>query len=295
MAERIVRHGMAANLTVALTQLQPVMANKKINLDKAASYIEEAATKKADMIIFPELYLTGYACGEKPGLFYQLSEPIPGPATDTLVEYAKKYNLYIIMGMPEANTVYPGLIHNSAVLVGPEGVVGVFRKIHLPTWEASGCKEILYGFTPGDEIPVFELKQKWKIGILICYDTWFPEAARVAVLKGADLLITISAGPSKSEAGWHLVNQIRAMENTIFHVYSNIVGEEWGGLSFFGKAMAFGPDGKHIATGPKDKEAMFIATLNASDLYKARRDHPHLRNRRPSAYREIPDFTYPHM
>jgi predicted amidohydrolase len=222
-----------------------------------------------------------------------LSEPIPGPTTRTLIGLAKKNDIYVIMGMPEANTKYPGLIHNSAVLVGPEGFVGVFRKVHLPTHPP--CKEILYGFAPGDEFPVFELKQKWRIGLLICYDTWFPEAPRIEAIKGADLLVTISANSAQFEARWRILNQLRAIENTVFHVFTNLVGEEWGRVSFFGEAAAFGPDGKEIVKGPLNQEAMLLAKLNARDLYKARSVFPCIRDRRPSAYREISDFTYPHM
>jgi predicted amidohydrolase len=98
------------------------------------------------------------------------------------------------MGMPEANTEYPGIIHNSAVFLGSEGIIQVFRKVHNPTFLP--CKELLYGFAPGDDFPVFKIKQNWNVGMLICYDTWMPEAPRSLVVQGADLLITLSAGPS---------------------------------------------------------------------------------------------------
>jgi N-carbamoylputrescine amidase len=292
-AEGVVRAGMAPALTVAVTQLSPAMADKAENLEKAEGYIEKAAEKRADIIVFPELYLTGYTCGEKEGLFYELAEPIPGTTTDTLIKMAKKNDIYIVLGMPEANTEYPGLIHNSAVFLGPEGVVQVFRKVHNPTFLP--CKEILYGFAPGDEFPVFRIKQNWNIGMLICYDTWFPEAPRSLTVQGADILITISAGPSEFKDGWYLVNQVRSIENTVFHVYSNIVGTEWGDISFFGGAMIISPKGTFIEKGPVDKEDMIIATLNAKELFEARRSTPFLRDRRPSAYQELTDLTYPHM
>jgi len=292
-AEGIVRPGMAPMLTIAVTQLTPIMADKTKNLKKAKDYIQKASEKRADIIVFPELYLTGYTCGEKEGLFYDLAEPIPGVTTNALIEVAQKYDIYIVMGMPEANTKYPGLIHNSAVFLGPEGIVQVFRKVHNPTFPP--CKEIFYGFAPGDEFSVFKIKQNWNIGMLICYDTWMPEAPRSLVVQGADLLITPSAGPSAYKDGWYLVNQVRAIENSIFHVYSNVVGTQWGDVSFFGGAMIIGPDGTFIEKGPVDKEDMIIATLQAKELYETRRSFPCLRDRRPSAYTELTDLKYPHM
>jgi len=107
-AEGIVRPGMAPTLTIAVTQLTPVMADKTKNLEMAIDYIQKAAEKRADIIVFPELYLTGYTCGEKEGLFYDLAEPIPGATTNALIEVAKKHDIYIVMGMPEANTNIQG-------------------------------------------------------------------------------------------------------------------------------------------------------------------------------------------
>lgn len=292
-AKGVVRAGMTPALTVATTTLAPVMADKAKNIEKAKTYIKEASEKRADIVVFPELYLTGYTCGEKEGLFHDLAEPIPGPTTDALVELAKQHDIYIVWGMPEANTEYPGLIHNSAVFLGPEGIVQAFRKVHNPTFPP--CKEILYGFGPGDEFPVFKIKQNWNVGMLICYDTWMPEAPRSLAVQGADLLITISAGPSEFKDGWYLVNQVRAIENTMFHVYSNIVGTEWGDVSFFGGAMIISPNGTFLEKGPVDEEAMVIATLNASELYDTRRAVPFLRDRRPTAYQELTNFKYPHM
>lgn len=115
-------------------------------------------------------------------------------------------------------------------------------------------------------------------------------------VKGADLLVTISAGPHPlNGAMWNLINKVRAKENTLFHVYTNLVGEEWGNISFIGGAMAYGPDGWEIAMGPMDKEAMILVTLNASELYEVRSKSPNIRDRRPSAYHELVDFEYPHM
>jgi len=131
--------------------------------------------------------------------------------------------------------------------------------------------------------------------MLICYDTWMPEAPRSIAVQSADLLITPSAGPSAYKDGWYLVNQVRAIENSIFHVYSNVVGTQWGDVSFFGGAMIIGPDGTFVEKGPVDKEDMIIATLQAKELYETRRSFPCLRDRRPSAYTELTDLKYPHM
>ena len=157
-------------------------------------------------------------------------------------------------------------------------------------------REVHWGFAPGNEIPVWKIRQGWNIGVNICYDQWFPEIPRIQVIKGADVVVCISAGPVETKEAWYLVNRIRSIENTVFVVYSNAVGKQWGEapgggpVSFFGGAMVIKPSGEFAAKGPVDEEAMTIGTLEAKDLADARAGYPGLRDRRPFVYEEITRF-----
>jgi N-carbamoylputrescine amidase len=282
---KVVRSEMSPTLVVAAISLMSKMADPKSNLEKAAEVIAKAVKSGAEIVVFPETYITGYTCGEVEGKFFDLAEPIPGPSTEVLVKQAKKYNVYIASGLVEANQDYPGLIHNSAVFLGPEGILHVHRKVHLPNFPP--FKEISYGFTPGDKFTVFKIKQNWNIGMLICYDASFPEPARLMVINGADLLITLSAGPNETEKAWTLINQMRARENTVFYLFSNVVGTQWGDITFFGGPAIVAPDGEFLMRGKVGEEDLIVARLEATALFERRKVYPVLRDRRSAAYKGI--------
>ena len=282
---------MAPTLTVATMSAESKMADVAANLKKAADWIAKAADRGADIIVFPETYLTGYTCGEEDFKFFELAEPIPGPSTEVLINLAAKHNIYIAMGMPEADQEHIGVIHNSAVFLGPEGVLHVHRKVHLP--ELPPClKEVHYGFTPGNNFSVFKIKQNWTIGMAICRDTSFPETARVMAIKGMDLYLTLSAGPWFTKERWYTVNPVRAMDNDVFHVYSNVVGTQWGDINFWGGAMIISPTGKFLAKGKVDEEDLIVSTLEQKELLECRRAHCYMRDRRPTAYQELCSTDY---
>jgi predicted amidohydrolase len=284
---------MSPTLTVAATSLESEMADVEANLRKATDVIAKAAARGAEIVVFPELYLTGYTCGEVDGKFFELAEPIPGPSTEVLVEQAKRHNIYIAMGLVEANQEYAGVIHNSAVFLGPEGILHVHRKVQLP--EHVTLKELHYGFSPGDDFSVFKIKQNWNVGMAICRDVFFPEGARVMAIKGMDLLVTLSAGPHFGKDRWYAFTPVRAIENNVFHVYSNVVGTQWGDMTFFGGAMIVSPKGTFLAKGKVDEEDLIVATLEEKDLFECRKGHPFLRDRRPSAYQALVSTDYPHL
>jgi N-carbamoylputrescine amidase len=280
------RAGMTPTLTVATASVESSMADVPANLKKAVDIIGRAADQGAEVVVFPETYLTGYTCGEVDFKFFELAEPVPGPSTDVLVNEAAKRNIYVAIGLAEANQQHAGVIHNSAVFLGPEGILHVHRKVHLP--EMPPClKEVHSGFTPGNRFSVFTIKQNWTIGMAICRDSSFPETSRVMAIKGMDLLLTLSAGPSFTRERWHLINQVRAMDNDVYHVYSNVVGTQWGNVTFWGGGMIIGPDGKFLARGRVDEEDLVVATLEARHLIEVRQTHNFLRDRRPSAYQEL--------
>lgn len=287
------RIGMSAALTVAATSVKIEMADVQANLRKAIEIIAKAVARGAEIVVFPELYFTGYTCGEVEGKMFELAEPIPGPSTEVLIDQAKKHNIYVAVGLVEADQQYAGFIHNSAVFLGPEGILHVYRKVHLP--EIAPAKELLYGFSPGDQFSVFKIKQNWNIGMSICYDTFaFPEAARIMAIKGMDLLVTLSAAPEFAKEQWYLINPARALENNVFHVYSNFVGTQWGDATFFGGAMIISPRGEFLAKGKVDEEDLIVARLEAKDLFECRRALNKIGDRRPSVYQDIISTKYPH-
>ncbi len=289
----IARVGMAPTLTVATTSLTCKEGDIEANLRKATDVIAEAAARGAEIVVFPETYLTGYVCGKWEGKFRELAEPIPGPSTEVLVDQARKHNIYIAMGLVEAGQEYGGFTYNSAVFLGPEGIIHVHRKVHLP--ESPVVAELHWGLSPGDEFQVFKIRQNWNIGMSICYDTMgFPEGPRIMAMKGMDVLITLSAAPDYTKERFYLVNQARAIENNVFHIYSNFVGTQ-SDITFFGGAMIILPGGTFLAKGKVDEEDLIVAKLEAKVLFDWRWYFRVLRDRRPSAYQDLVSTRYQHL
>jgi N-carbamoylputrescine amidase len=283
---------MAPKITVASTSLRSVIGDIDANLRKAKEVIGKAADRGAEIIVFPELYLPGYAAGESDKCF-ELSEPIPGPSTESLVAEATKHKIYIAMGLIEANQDFHGVIHNTAVLVGPEGIVHVHRKVQLP--EHMTLKELHYGFSPGDSFSVCKIKQNWKVGLAVCRDIFFPEGPRVMAVNGMDLLLTLTAGPTFAKDRWEAFVPVRAIENSVFHAMANVVGTQWNDMTFFGGAMIASPKGTFLARGKIDEEDLILAALDEKELFETRKGHPFLRDRRPSAYQDLVSTKFPHL
>lgn len=287
----IPREGMASTLTVAATSLTCKEGDIEANLRKAKDVIAEAAARGAEIVVFPETYLTGF-CGKVEGKFRELAEPIPGPSTKVLVDQARKHTIYVAMGLVEAGDA--GFAYNSAVFLGPEGIVHVHRKVHLAE-SSPRTAELCWGLSPGDEFQVFKIRQNWNIGMSICYDTLgFPEGPRVMAIKGMDVLITLTAGGDFSKERFYLVNPTRAIENNVFHIFSNLVGT-LSDITFFGGAMIISPGGTFLAKGKVDEEDLIVAKLEAKVLFDWRWYFRALRDRRPSAYQDLVSTKYQHL
>ena len=180
---------MLEKVNVALAQISCKVGDKRHNISVMKKNIRQAKEKGANLVIFPELSLTGYLNRD---LAYELAEPIPGPSIHSLEEIAKKENIYIVFGMPEQSEKAHAVLYNTAVLLSPAGLIGKYRKMHLPTH--SVFEEKRY-FRLGYEAPVFET-EIGKMGLTICYDMFFPEISRLLKLKGSQLIICISASPA---------------------------------------------------------------------------------------------------
>jgi predicted amidohydrolase len=267
---------MPEKVNVALAQISCKVGDKKHNINVMKNNIKRAKEKGANLVIFPELSLTGYLNRD---LAYELAELIPGSSIYSLEEIAKKENIHIVFGMPEQSEKAHAVLYNTAVLLGPDGLIGKYRKTHLPTH--SVFEEKRY-FRLGYEAPVFET-EIGKIGLTICYDMFFPEISRLLRLKGSQLIVCISASPAVRSRFFEVFTAARALENTVFLAYVNLVGVE-NGLQFWGGSRTIAPDGSILAKAKYDEEDLVIGTIDYADLERAEAFVPTLRDLRPELF-----------
>jgi predicted amidohydrolase len=270
---------MKGDFKIALAQIECKRADKTDNIRKIEQTTQHARKQGAELIVFPELSLTGYVVRDE---IYELAEPIPGPATEAVEKIAQKTKTYIVFGMPELSEKTQATIHNTAVLVGPEGLIGKYQKMYLPTH--SVFEEKRY-FRPGYQAAAFDTKLG-KIGLIICYDIFFPEVSRLTRLEGAQLIVCISASPAIRRMFFETLTVARALENTAFLAYVNLVGIE-DGLQFCGGSKLVGPNGRILAKAKYDKEDMIIGTVNYADIRPVEAFVPTLRDLRPELFDKL--------
>jgi predicted amidohydrolase len=270
---------MKEKIKLALAQISSKRENKKENLRKIEDFTTKAKKQEADLVIFPELSLTGYVLRDQ---IYELSETISGPSTKKVEEIAKKTRMHIIFGMPELSEKTKATIFNTAVLVGPKGVIGKYRKMYLPTH--SVFEEKRY-FRPGYQIASFDTALG-NIGLCICYDIFFPEVCRLTRLKGAELIVCISASPAVRRSYFEILAAARALENTSFLAYINLVGVE-DGLQFWGGSRLVSPTGDILAKAKYDEEDFVICEVDYSDIRPAETFIPTLKDLRPELFDEL--------
>ena len=261
--------------TLALGQFEPRVCDKDYNIKRMEEQAAQAAKSECDLIVFPEMSLTGYVCRD---LTYKLSEPIRGSSMDKLERIAREHNLHVVLGMPEESGA-KGIIHNSSVLLSPSGVVGTYRKMYLPTH--SVFEEKRY-FRPGHEVQTFDTTIG-NIGMLICYDLFFPELARLLTVAGAQIIVCISASPSGRRDYFETLTKARAIENSVFLAYVNLVGIE-DGLQFWGGSHVLSPEGRLLTKAKYDEEDLAIARIDYEDLSRARPFLPTLKDLRPELF-----------
>ncbi len=257
-------------LRVGLAQLKPYVANPEKNLGKMEEAVKKLSDSGAGLIVFPELYLQGYMSRD---LLYRLAEPVDGEILGKVLDMAREYNVYIITGFAERDTKYE-VLYNSAALATPEGEVKTYRKMHLPDF--SVFDEWRY-FRRWDG-PV----QVWRIGnidfgVMICYDVFFPELARAYTYQGAKVLVAISATPDFSQPLFHIVARARAIENTTYFIWVNMVGT-YEGLGFAGASRVVEPLGRVVKDLPHMEEALEVVDLDDHKIRVAREKRPILKD-----------------
>jgi predicted amidohydrolase len=270
--------------TFAAVQMEPALFDAEANLVKVIDFMHEVSICKAEIAVFPECALTGYALSAEEAAF--IAEPIPGPRTDRLSAACREADLTaIVVGTIEKDEF--GQLFNTAVLVGPEGLIARYRKTHLPYL---GVDRYL---AEGDALPGPIETRAGRIGLLICYDLRFPEPCRVLAIAGAQVLLLPTAWPKAATLYPDFMVQSRAAENCIFVVAANRVGEERG-TRYLGRSVIAGPDGEMLAEAGTEGEEILCVEIepDQSDL-KQRIFVPgeyelHLfEDRRPELYRSI--------
>lgn len=279
-------------IKVAIGQITPTTCDKQANTNKMVKYIRQAANEGAQLVVFPELVLTGYNCGNR---FFDEAETIPGQATQYFSELAAALGIYIIWGMPEKSV--EGVLYNAAALVGPEGFIGKWRKNTLPGHASDtsgpGAFPDRKYFKPGEHAPIYETAIG-KIGLLICYDIWFPELARLLTLKGADLIVGISGSPLPERDIFEPIVKARAAENAINFIYTNLVGTEgnttyWGGgfIVSAGDPERNVPGSPILCKAPYVGESLTFAELDPDAARKIRPAFPVIRDLTTHMYEEL--------
>jgi predicted amidohydrolase len=270
---------MKERIKLALAQMTSRREDKEENLGKIEALTTRAKRLGADLAIFPEMCLTGYVVKDQ---LYELAETIPGPSVQRVAAFAKKTGIYIIFGMPALSEKTRATLYNSAVFVGPNGLIGAYRKMYLPTH--SVFEEKRY-FRPGYEPASFSTPIG-NIGLCICYDLFFPEVARLARLAGAQLLVCISASPAVRRSYFETLTAARALENTAFLAYVNLAGVE-DGLQFWGGSRLVNPTGDIVAKAKYDEEDLMVCEVDFRDLKTAEAFIPTLRDIRPELYDQL--------
>jgi predicted amidohydrolase len=265
-------------VNLLLAQTGPKLGNKERNLKQISEQASTARKKNVALLIFPELHLTGYTMRDE---VYHLAESIPGPSTRKVETLAREHGVHVVFGMPEESEV-KGVIHNTAVFVGPKGLVGKYRKIHLPTH--SVFEERRY-YRPGQEASVFKT-DIGTIGLSICYDLYFPELTRLQALQGAELVVCISASPGLRRRFFEGFCLSRAMENAIYLAYVNRVGIEEG-LQFWGGSRVIAPNGSVLAQCKYDLEEFQICKVDLGEVPRARAFIPTIKDLEPGLFDQL--------
>ncbi len=285
-------------LNAAVIQ-QSCSSDKNKNIENTSNMIREAANSGSNLVVLQELHCTTYFCQTEDVDNFDLAETIPGPSTTHFSDLAKELNVVIVASLFEKRAT--GLYHNTAVVFDADGsIAGKYRKMHIP--DDPGFYEKFY-FTPGDLgfIPIET--SIGKLGVLICWDQWYPEAARLMALSGAEILIYPTAigwdkEDSKEEQqkqldAWITVQRSHAIANGIHVIVANRVGHEpdpsenTSGIDFWGNSFICGPQGEYLNQTDGENETILQADIKLQDSENVRRIWPFFRDRRIDSYDDI--------
>jgi len=285
-------------LTAGLVQ-HACVEDRAANIASSIAGIETAASRGAQLVLLQELHGSSYFCQTEDTRHFALAEPVPGPTTDTLSAVAARHGVVIVASVFERRAA--GLYHNTAVVLDSDGrLAGRYRKMHIP--DDPGYYEKYY-FTPGDLGFTPIATSVGRLGVLVCWDQWYPEAARLMALAGADLLLyptAIGWDDSDSDAeqarqqdAWLTVQRGHAVANCLPVLSCNRTGLEHdpscqsGGIRFWGTSSIIGPQGEILAQAGHDADAVIVADIDLARGEQLRQVWPFLRDRRIDAYDDL--------
>ncbi|WP_343213494.1 carbon-nitrogen hydrolase [Geomobilimonas luticola] len=286
------------NLTVALVQ-QSCGEDKDLNLAKSIESIRQASALGAKLVVLQELHAGVYFCQTEDTTRFDMAEPIPGPTSDNLGDVAKEFGVVLVSSLFERRA--PGLYHNTAVVFEKDGTIaGTYRKMHIP--DDPGFYEKFY-FTPGDLGFTPIDTSVGRLGVLVCWDQWYPEGARLMAMAGAELLIyptAIGWDPTdpdeekvRQKEAWITIQRAHAVANGIPVVSVNRVGFEpdpagaGHGITFWGSSFVAGCQGEFLAQAANDREELLVVEIDKGRSESVRRIWPFLRDRRIDAYGDL--------
>jgi N-carbamoylputrescine amidase len=292
----------ARKYNVGLVQMR-MGSEPEANFVAAVRHIREAARLGANVVCLPELFRTQYFCQREDLRLFDLAEPIPGPSTERLAALARELHVVIIASLFERRA--PGLYHNTAVTLNADGAIaGIYRKMHIPDDPLFYEK---YYFAPGDRGFQAVDTAFGRVGTLVCWDQWYPEAARLTALQGAEAIFYPTAigwhpaekdefGKAQYEA-WQTIQRSHAIANGVYVAGVNRVGMEHGdvagnrvsgpGIEFWGGSFLSDPFGRVIAKASHDAEEILLGEIDLELIEETRRNWPFLRDRRIDAYGDI--------
>lgn len=285
-----------SDLHVGLVQMT-CSSDRGDNLDKALSLTQTAAQQGAEVVCLPELFQSRYFCQTETTEAFDWAEPVPGPTTEAFEAFAAELNIAVIVSLFERRA--PGLYHNTAAVIdGARGYVGKYRKMHIP--DDPKYFEKFY-FAPGDLGFKSFTTARGELGVLICWDQWYPEAARLTALRGAEVLFYPTAigwhpgekerlGEQQHEA-WELAQRAHAIANGCYVVAVNRTGfeptpgaDDGDGIEFWGQSFVVAPDGSVLDRAPTNKEEVLVVPIDRRQITESRTGWPFLRDRRIDAY-----------
>lgn len=290
---------MTQTFKIGLIQQSCGSENKNVNLRLSIEGMKEAAAQGANLVLLPELHLGPYFCQTEDCSRFDLAEPIPGPTTETLAALAKELGVVVVGSLFERRA--PGLYHNTAVVLDKDGsLAGKYRKMHIP--DDPGYYEKFY-FTPGDLGFKPVTTSLGKLGVLVCWDQWYPEAARLMALAGADLLLyptAIGWNPDDDAEeqqrqldAWITIQRSHAVANGLPVISCNRIGHEPDpsgqskGILFWGNSFGAGPQGEILCQASEKEERVMVVEINRRRSEDVRRIWPYLRDRRIDEYTDL--------
>jgi len=275
------------DIRVAAVIMRSVVGKTQDNISRMESFVQQAADQGANVVCFPEMSITGYSTRET---IRKYAEPIPGPSTEAVARIARENHIVVLAGLLEM--IEGNSLTISQIVVSPDGLMGIYRKLHLGPPEQDLYK-------PGDELPIFRYRGV-AFGIELCYDAHFPELSTLLALKGAEVLFVPYASPRGSPEekynSWLRYLSARAYDNSVFVVTCNQVGDSGAGLTFPGVAFIFDPKGQVVAEKKGEDEGMIVADLRSEDFtyVRSHRMRFFLPQRRPELYGELVNPKHTH-